>query len=108
VADRENFRLQFFDRGGVPLGQWHCHRPCAAVPFRFDGEPLLLIAELGASGIQRDAPGLGNRLVAVDAGGRERLRFENPATPPLVAPHDLAVDSEGRVYLAEVAASWLR
>ncbi len=108
VSDRENFRLQYFDRLGIAKGHLHCHRPCAAVPFDYDGETLLLIAELGASGIQRDVPGLGRRIVAVDARGMERLSFEGPTEAPLVAPHDIAVDSNGCVYIAEVAMSWLR
>lgn len=109
VSDRENFRLQFFDTEGTPRGQWHCHRPCAAVPMRFDGEDLLLIAELGPSGVQRDVAQLGNRLVAVDAAGRERLVLDTHAGGgPLVAPHDVAVDADGRIFVAEVARAWLR
>lgn len=108
VSDRENFRLQFFNTGGMPLGQWHAHRPCAAVPMTIDGENLLLVAELGASGIQRDVSVLGNRLVAIDTRGRERLVLDRHMHDErLVAPHDAAVDSEGRIYVAEVAASWL-
>lgn len=108
VSDRENFRLQFFDTDGRPRGQWHCHRPCAAVPMRYDGEDLLLIAELGPSGVQRDVEQLGTRLVAVDAAGRERLVLGSHAGERLVAPHDVAVDDEGRIFVAEVATAWLR
>ncbi len=108
VADRENFRLQFFDTDGEPRGQWHCHRPCAAVPMRYDGEDLLLVAELGPSGVQRDVRQLGTRLVAVDAAGRERFVLDRHADDQrLVAPHDVAVDEQGRIYLAEVARAWL-
>ncbi|MGV0794058.1 hypothetical protein [Mycolicibacterium sp. XJ1819] len=108
VSDRENFRLQFFDTGGMTLGQWHSHRPCAAVPISIDGEDLLLVAELGASGIQRDVDVLGNRLVAIDARGRERFVLDRHTQGEnLVAPHDVAVDSGGRIYVAEVATSWL-
>lgn len=108
VSDRENFRLQFFDTDGGVRGQWHCHRPCAAVPMRFDGEDLLLIAELGPSGVQREVAGLGNRLVAVDTAGRERLVLDSHDGRRLVAPHDVAVDEEGRIFVAEVAKAWLR
>jgi DNA-binding beta-propeller fold protein YncE len=108
VSDRENFRLQFFTSEGAGLGQWHAHRPCAAIPMSFDGESLLLIAELGASGIQRGVEQLGNRLVAVDSRGRERLVLDNHVGGErLVAPHDVAVDSAGRIFVAEVAVSWL-
>ena len=108
VSDRENFRLQFFDTSGTARGQWHCHRPCAAVPMRYDGQDLLLVAELGPSGVQRDVASLGNRLVAVDAAGRERLVLDSHDGERLVAPHDVAVDGEGRIFVAEVAKAWLR
>jgi sugar lactone lactonase YvrE len=109
VSDRENFRLQFFDLDGTALGQWHCHRPCAAVPMRYDGADLLLIAELGPGGVQRDVAELGNRLVALDSAGRERLVLDrHVGDARLVAPHDVAVDAEGRIFVAEVARSWLR
>ncbi len=52
---------------------------------------------------------LGNRLVAVDAAGRERLVLDTHAGGgPLVAPHDVAVDADGRIFVAEVARAWLR
>ncbi|WP_345702626.1 NHL repeat-containing protein [Pseudonocardia eucalypti] len=109
VSDRENFRLQFFDKKGGAFGHWHCHRPCAAVPMRWGDEDLLLIAELGPSAVQRDVAQLGNRLVALDADGRERLILDrHDGGCRLTAPHDVAVDRDGRIFVAEVARSWLR
>jgi hypothetical protein len=111
VSDRENFRLQFFDRTGSALGQWHCHRPCAAVGATIGDEPMLVVAELGPSGVQRDVRELGNRVVGISADGTERFvidTFRAGGDERLTAPHDVAVDSAGRIYLAEVGAAWLR
>jgi hypothetical protein len=78
------------------------------------GEPVLVVAELGASGVQRDVPQLGNRVVGIGAGGLERFVIDafdgdgGDSAVPLSAPHDVAVDSVGRIYVAEVGAAWLR
>ena len=39
---------------------------------------------------------------------RERLVLDSHDGDRLVAPHDVAVDGEGRIFVAEVAKAWLR
>ena len=109
VCDRENFRLQLFTLDGEFVDQWHMHRPCAAT--RYPGsQELLLVGELGPTAIQRDVPGLGNRVVALDQGGNTVAQFGEalPGAGPeqFIAPHGMAADSRGDVYVAEVSGTY--
>lgn len=111
VADRENHRVQLFDLDGHVIDVWHgVHRPSglARTP---EGE--WVVAELGPMWpFNRGAPNLGPRLSILSASGevRARLTLEPAAgTEPgqLVAPHSVAVDSRGDIYVGQVwAIGW--
>jgi DNA-binding beta-propeller fold protein YncE len=109
VADRENHRVQVFDGNGRYETQWvNMHRPCAL--FCCGGkQPTFLLGELGPSlPINRPHPNLGPRLTFVDAKGKTlaRLGGENgPGLEPgkFIAPHGLAMDSRGDIYVGEVS-----
>ncbi len=113
VADRENHRVQVFDGEGNYETEWHnLHRPCGMV-METKRNPLCYIGEIGPTlPINRDIPNLGPRISIVDHEGNLVSRFgaahagyERP--DQFVAPHGMAVDSHGDLYVGEVPyAAW--
>jgi hypothetical protein len=109
VADRENHRVQVFDGKGKYETQWNnMHRPCGLYCCR-GAKPQFIIGELGPGmNINRDYPNLGPRLSIIDAEGRLIARLGGEQGPGLetgrfIAPHGLAVDSRGDIYVGEVS-----
>lgn len=111
VCDRENHRVQFFDPDGAFVDQWAFHRP-VAIASRPEINPFLYIVELGPQGGQRGVPNLGLKVRVVDERGQVVCTFADgtlgTGPPQLIAPHGIALDSHGDVYIAEVSASSLR
>jgi DNA-binding beta-propeller fold protein YncE len=110
VADRENHRVQVFDGDGRYETQWNnLHRPCALtlVPGKC---PLCFIGELGPGmAVNRRMPNIGPRISIHDTTGKRIARLGSPNGPGLgpdefQAPHGIAVDSHGDIYVGEV--SW--
>lgn len=113
VADRENHRVQVFDGKGKYHGQWNnLARPCALFVTR-GKKPLGFIGELGpetVAGLARGVPNLGPRLSVVTANG---ALLAHLGTEPIgeglgqfIAPHGIAVDSHGDIYVAEVSNTY--
>jgi sugar lactone lactonase YvrE len=117
VCDRENDRLQFFDRQGRFLSMWtDVLRPTDAVVGK-DG--LIYVSELWRPVEQgqgsfvhgypaQDLPG---RVSVFNPDGKIVARWgadsSNRAAPGnFIAPHSLALDSRGSLYVAEVACSF--
>ncbi len=109
VADRENHRVQVFDGNGNYETEWHnLHRPCGMV-METRRNPLCYIGEIGPTlPINRDVPNLGPRVSIVDNAGNLLCRFgaehagyDRP--DQFVAPHGMAVDSYGDLYVGEVS-----
>jgi hypothetical protein len=109
VADRENHRVQVFDGNGKYETQWNnLHRPCGMY-MPYGHQPICYIGEVGpAAAVSRDIPNLGPRVSIVDHQGKLIGRFgDTPAGTELgkfLAPHGLAVDRHGDIYVGEV--SW--
>jgi len=109
VADRENHRVQVFDGNGKFETQWkNLHRPCGMY-MPYGQRPICYIGEVGpAAAVSRDIPNLGPRVSIVDHEGKLIGRFgDTPAGTELgkfLAPHGLAVDRHGDIYVGEV--SW--
>ncbi|MDA1098728.1 MAG: peptidyl-alpha-hydroxyglycine alpha-amidating lyase family protein [Proteobacteria bacterium] len=109
VADRENHRVQVFDTNGKYETQWNnLHRPCGL--FMPRGEcPHCFIGELGPGmPVNRHLPNLGPRLSIVSNEGRLIARLggeEGLVNEPakFMAPHGLAVDGRGDIYVGEVS-----
>jgi hypothetical protein len=84
------------------------HRPCALYCCR-GKKPQFVIGELGSSmPITRQHPNIGPRLSFVDAKGRLLARLGGESGPGLepgkfIAPHGLAIDSRGDIYVGEVS-----
>lgn len=106
VADRENFRLQIFSLDGDYLGQKHSHRPIAVANGR-DDDYRIYVAEAGPPPVQEGVRNLGRRVVVFDSDLNEVDALGGPLGgenhDQLLAPHGLAIDSTGAVYIAEVS-----
>ncbi len=109
VADRESHRIQIFDPRGRYITQWNnMHRPCGLHISR-EAPQRVYIGELPPSlAVNMHYPRLGARLTVHDLEGR-RLAAVGADTPgeekpgQFIAPHGMAVDSRGDLYLGEVA-----
>jgi DNA-binding beta-propeller fold protein YncE len=105
VADRECHRVQVFDADGTFLTMWNnIHRP-DGMTIGPDGN--VYIGELnGIPGVD-DAPGLGHRVSILDRTGKLLARFgeanEGEGPGQFIAPHGIAVDSRGDIYVGEVS-----
>ncbi len=110
VADRENHRVQVFDGKGRYQAQWNnLMRPCGLYVSR-GSNPLGYVGELGpetAATLTKDVPNLGPRVSVVSNKG-DVLAYLG--TQPVgegvgqfIAPHGIAVDSRGDIYVAEVS-----
>lgn len=110
VSDRENDRLQLFTLDGVFLEAWdQVQRPCDVA---FDGDGFIYVAELSRDPKERswmhgvpDAE-LPGRVTVLDPNGRIMTRWGGG--PPCAAgnfsaPHSVAVDSHGDLYVGEVS-----
>jgi DNA-binding beta-propeller fold protein YncE len=109
VADRENHRVQVFDGEGKYETEWHnLHRPCGMV-MENKRQPLCYIGEIGPTmPVNREVPNIGPRISIVDHEGKLLSRFgaahagyDRP--DQFVAPHGMAVDSHGDIYVGEVS-----
>ena len=110
VADRENNRVQVFDGNGKYETQWNnMHRPCALYMDTTKTDPLCYVGELGPGlGVNINAPNLGNRVDIYDKQGKRLARlgdiFAGEKPGQFIAPHGIAIDSRGDIYIGEV--SW--
>jgi DNA-binding beta-propeller fold protein YncE len=113
VADRENHRVQIFDGAGKYQGQWNnLMRPCGLFVGR-GKNPVAVVGELGPESVAtltRDVPNLGPRVSVMSSNGQVLARL---GTRPIgegvgqfIAPHGIAVDSRGDIYVAEVSNTY--
>ena len=109
VADRENHRIQVFDKNGKFETQWvDMARPCGLYIDQ-SGEQRVYVGELGvAIGSNDQAFGLGPRVTIMDIKGNVLARLgdgpESEEPGRFIAPHGVCIDSRGDIYVGEV--SW--
>jgi DNA-binding beta-propeller fold protein YncE len=104
VVDRECHRIQIFDPQGNFITMWNnIHRPDSMVLWN----DYIYVGELNGMGGVDDAPGLGHRVTVYDLEGNRVCMFgaaeEGEGAGQFIAPHGIAVDSTGAVYVAEVS-----
>ena len=108
VADRENHRIQVFDANGRYETQWNnLHRPCGLYRERRNSE-VFYIGELGPQmSVNAHWTNLGPRVSICDRHGKRVSRLGGDRAGELpgqfVAPHSLATDARGDLYVGEVA-----
>jgi DNA-binding beta-propeller fold protein YncE len=112
VADRENHRIQVFDPNGKYETEWrNLYRPCGLCLCCGARDPRFYVAELapGQEFSNRTWPNLGPRVSILDKAGKLLARlgdYGGPGRPSaFIAPHGIAVDSEGAIYVAELSIS---
>jgi hypothetical protein len=101
--------VQVFDANGKYEAQWNnMHRPCGLYCHR-GARPEFIIGELGASlKVNRVHPNIGPRVSIVDKTGAliARLGGQNGGgteAGKFIAPHGIALDSRGDIYVGEVS-----
>jgi sugar lactone lactonase YvrE len=105
IADRENNRVQVFDNTGKVLAIWHdIYRPDGMC---MDKDGLIYIGELlGQVGLE-DCPILGHRIGVYTKDGKRLARLGDPqigdGPGQFIAPHGMAVDSAGNLFVGEVS-----
>ena len=110
VADRENHRVQVFDGDGHYETQWNnLHRPCGLFTAAAANAGLH-VGEWALTCGQSDVPNLGPRVTIVDGKGKVIVRLGGENGPGLetgkfLAPHGIALDSRGDIYLGEVGVT---
>ncbi len=109
VADRENHRIQVFDRNGRYETQWNnMSRPCGLYIDPNESQTVY-VGEFGSAiALNAEAPNLGPRVSLMDIQGNTLARLgDGPISEDVgrfIAPHGVSVDSQGSIYVAEV--SW--
>ncbi|MBC7236538.1 MAG: hypothetical protein H5T69_11930 [Chloroflexi bacterium] len=109
IADRENHRVQVFDGEGNYITQWNnLHRPCG---LHIDGDRVYIGQLPPSLPVNQDYPNIGARVSVHDLEGNllgwiggTRAGDERPEQ--FYAPHGLATDSHGDLYVGEVAFSF--
>ena len=106
VADRENFRLQIFTTGGEFVEQIHIHHPMSVTQGKGDDDNLY-VGEMIPPPVQRGVRNLGAMIAVLSSEGdyQQHLGGPLPGEGPsqFTAPHGVSTDSQGSVYVAEVA-----
>jgi peptidylamidoglycolate lyase len=98
VADRQNARIQCFDRGGRFLFQWKGPPFVSPQDLKFDAKNRAYVIEAGNS-----APPDETGVLVLDKDGKviERIGRWGNYDGQFVDPHWVAVDSRGAVYVAD-------
>jgi sugar lactone lactonase YvrE len=102
VADRNNARIQIFDREGALLDVWE--GPEIGRPWGLEIRDGLLVVVDGGDQIA-DAPF--GRVTAYDLDGNVVATFGD-GDDPVIDGHDVAIDSQGAVYVGSLSGRRLR
>lgn len=109
VADRESHRVQIFDGSGRYITQWNnLHRPCGLCITQKEPQRVYIGQLPPSLSVNINYPNLGGCLSIHDLEGKRLASFGEPmpgdeSPAQFIAPHGMAVDSRGDVYVGEVA-----
>jgi sugar lactone lactonase YvrE len=108
VADRENHRVQIFDANGKLETIWHnLHRPCG-LHIDHKDPSMIYVGELPPQfPFNQDYPNLGPRVSIYAADGKRLGRLGDlhwgEEAHQFIAPHGIATDSRGNLFVGEVS-----
>lgn len=109
VADRENHRVQVFSATGELLALWPNIWRAAGLAMDVDG--YIYVAEMPPATYIWDCPSTGHAVSIFDQNGKRLFRYGDPqlgdSSGQFTAPHGIAVDSIGDVYVCEMPRSIL-
>jgi DNA-binding beta-propeller fold protein YncE len=114
VADRENHRVQVFDAKGKLQGVWD--NIWRAAGLDMDDQGNVYVAEMPPPVYILDAPGVGHAVSVYDKKGKLKVRMGDrkigEESGQFTAPHGIAVDSRGGLYVCEMpknnmGAEWM-
>jgi sugar lactone lactonase YvrE len=109
VADRENHRIQVFTERGELLAVWANIYRAAGLALDQDGN--VFVAQMPPYSYIADAPGVGHEVRVYDRRGNLQARIGGAeagfAPGCFTAPHGIAIDSRGNLYIAEMPRSIL-
>lgn len=106
VADREAHRVQVFDLDGGLIDIWNnkAHRPCGIT---VGPDHNIYIGENRAMHLLEGSEGVGHCVSVWDPRGNLLTRFGDPregeAPGQFIAPHGMAVNAQGDVFVGEVS-----
>ena len=104
VADRENHRIQVFSAKGEFITIWPGVWRAAGLDL--DNKGNIYVAEMPPPVYILDAPGVGHAIRIYDMKGNLLTRFGDPQpgeeSGRFTAPHGIAVDSWGDIYVCEM------
>ena len=106
VCDRENHRIQVFNRRGEFEALWaNVHRPCAIYIDKLEN---IYVAELGYGvSTSKNVPNIGPRISVLNKKGQVVQRIGHNGygmnKGQFIAPHGICLDSNLDIYVAEVA-----
>ncbi|MDP7619713.1 MAG: peptidyl-alpha-hydroxyglycine alpha-amidating lyase family protein [Dehalococcoidia bacterium] len=105
VADRENHRIQVFDRNGNFETMWaNVHRPCGIF---ISDDQRVYVGELGwGMAVNRELPNIGPRISVLNTSGKvlARLGAGYGLEPgQFIAPHGICLAPDQSIYVGEVA-----
>ena len=107
VADRENHRVQVFTAKGEFLAVWPGIWRAAGLDMDASGN--MYVAEMPPHVYILDAPALGHAVSIYDKEGNLKTRFGDPSPGEdpgeFTAPHGIAVDGHGDLYVCEMPRS---
>jgi hypothetical protein len=104
--------VQVFDGKGKYENQWNnLHRPCGLCMTR-GRNPIAYIGETGPGmSVNANNPGIGPRVSIVTHEGKTIARLGDATRTQIsqfVAPHGVAVDSRGDIYVGEVSRTSMK
>lgn len=105
VADREAHRIQVFDLDGELVDLWNgIHRPSAIT---LGPDQNIYVGELTGGSLMEGAAGVGHRVSIFDQQGQLLGRVGDPTEGEepgqFIAPHGIAVNQEGDIFVGEVS-----
>tara|TARA_B100001029_G_scaffold179666_1_gene190215 strand:- start:3220 stop:4140 length:921 start_codon:yes stop_codon:yes gene_type:complete len=108
VCDRENFRVQIFDKEGPWIRELRFHRPQSIYKGKGRLEGKILLTEAGTGmHTQEGVPDIGNVVRILDYEGNTVAKlgdsYSGEAPNQFISPHGITCNAKGDIIVAEVS-----